>query len=179
MIRTSWLAFFGFMIFAGCSSSKPQATGDATAISPDSSGVAPLAVAATPAQCEQWTAALRGFSEKMILASQFLTTDEAYARQSDASFSEAFKFDVNLIRRQIEVIATIPDPSDASSMGMPSEVIPQLRKMADLLEANLQSGKPFSDGSGHGEQLIQMLSEINLGGRIALSMALEKAGCKM
>ena len=179
MIRSTWLAVLGLVLAAGCGSSDPAPRGDTAVLSDGSAGEVPTPVAVTPGQCQQWTDALRGFSEKMILASQFLKTDDAYAQQSDPTLNEAFRIDVALLRSQIEVISTIPDPSETSSLGKPSEVIPKLKEMADLLEANLKSGKPFSDGAGHGEKLIELLNEINLSGRIALSMALEQAGCKM
>lgn len=107
-----------------------------------------------------------------------LDSDEAYTRLTDPEIARAFRMDPDRLRRDLDVLSTLPDCASEDSICLPlSQSLPELREMADLLEANLASGRPFSDGSGGGEKLLAMAQSAAVVCLVTIEDAVEQAGC--
>jgi hypothetical protein len=68
-----------------------------------------------------------------------------------------FYLDMKKVRSDLDVLATLPDPTDAVELtfGKPSESITYFRQLVDLAESDIKTqGKPFKDTSPSGQKLI-------------------------
>jgi len=174
-----------WLVVLGCSASElPLASvgGDSTVsgTSPRQTGHASSSdqPQASPEQCQQWRESLDYLSAKILFARQTLTTDAGYADQLGGDLPADFRIDVAELRRHLGVLSNIPDPTRATGFKKPSEVLGLFTQAFDLLDTNLRSGHPFSDGSGNGERLLRLLDELHMTGRTALSIACQEAGCR-
>jgi len=108
-----------------------------------------------------------------------LDTDLAYKRLTDPEIASAFKLDPARLRRDLEVLSVLPDDDSPDAICQPwSQALPELRELADVLEANLASGKPFSDGSGGGEKLLAMAKSASVVYSVTVDDAMRRAGCQ-
>jgi hypothetical protein len=165
------------LLGVGCSAGTNE---DSAASNSDSQMSIPSSDATIerPADCERWKAAFGTVSQNTLLALQLLTSDEGYAQQRDPNLFPALKVDPAAIGSGIDVLAGVPNPSDPGPFRQPSDAVAQLREIHTLLEANLPAGTPFGDGTGDGEKLLRLLDDFNIGGRAAISSAMEKSGCR-
>jgi hypothetical protein len=107
-----------------------------------------------------------------------LDSDEAYARLTDPEVARAFRMDPVRLRHDLDVLSALPDCPTNEAIVLPlSQSLPELREMADVLEANLASGRPFSDGSGGGEKLLGMAQQAAIVSIVTVEDAIEQAGC--
>lgn len=160
---------------AGCSGEGPVPS-----VPPTSTAQAaePASRPAANVDCDALHAAHTGLSLQ-LQTMLFLNSDEAYANQQGPDILGLTKLDVARFRRDLELLATLPEPGGDNPFFKPlSTVIPQFRELADLLEVNLRSGRPFGDGSGNGEKLQKLAERLSIDGRVAISRAYEAAGCR-
>ncbi len=56
----------------------------------------------------------------------------------------------------MNVLASLPDPTNAGA-DKPSDMVRQFRQLLDLVDSNIKSGKPFTDGSGNGQRAMDLV----------------------
>jgi hypothetical protein len=60
------------------------------------------------------------------------------------------------LRANLDVIAKLPDA--VSNIGdKTSAIIATTRQVLDLIDGNAKSGKPFTDGSGNGKKVLDLV----------------------
>jgi len=150
------------------SSAVGAASTAAVAISSQASGAAtPAAVTPAPgattaaaaggaqstARCQTIGAAYMDFQvETPWLAA--LASDGAYSANTPDSPTY---INIPKVRADLDVMGTLPN----GSLGPISPAIAQIRALVDQVDANFKSGgKPFSDGSGNGQKVIDLYLKI-------------------
>ena len=59
------------------------------------------------------------------------------------------------LRADMDILATLPDTTDDAG-DKPSQMVAQVREVLDLIGSRIESGKPFSDGSGNGQKMLDL-----------------------
>ena len=79
-----------------------------------------------------------------------LASDGAYAANTPDSLTY---INIPKLRTDLDVMGTLPD----GELGPIAPAIAQIRQLVDQVDANFKSGgKPFSDGSGNGQKVIDL-----------------------
>jgi hypothetical protein len=79
-----------------------------------------------------------------------LASDGAYAANTPDSLTY---INIPKLRTDLDVMGTLPD----GELGPTAPAIAQIRQLVDQVDANFKSGgKPFSDGSGNGQKVIDL-----------------------
>ncbi len=85
-----------------------------------------------------------------------LANDGAYAANTPDSLTY---INIPKLRTDLDVIGTLPD----GELGPIAPAIVQIRQLVDQVDANFKSGgKPFSDGSGNGQKVIDLYLKLAL-----------------
>jgi hypothetical protein len=89
-----------------------------------------------------------------------LKSDDMYATLKDSLATQAGPGSFLLanpadLRADLAVLATLPDTTNENG-DKPSTMVAQVRQVLDLVDSNVQSGKPFSDGSGNGQKMLDL-----------------------
>jgi hypothetical protein len=138
-----------------------QASGAATQAAATPAAVTPAPGATTAAaggaqstaRCQTIGAAYMDFqAETPWLAA--LASDGAYSANTPDSPTY---INIPKVRADLDVLGTLPN----GSLGPISPAIAQIRQLVDQVDANFKSGsKPFSDGSGNGQKVIDLYAKI-------------------
>lgn len=131
-------------------------TAAAAVSSPATPGAATTAAAAGPqstARCQTIGAAYIDFqTETPWLAA--LASDGAYSANTPDSPTY---INIPKVQSDLDVMGTLPN----GSLGPISPAIAQIRQLVDQVDANFKSGgKPFSDGSGDGQKVMDLYLKI-------------------
>jgi hypothetical protein len=109
----------------------------------------------TKAECDKLNAALDEFGAQSFLMLG-LTDDDAYAVFQPGG---EFHVDTAALRADLAVLATLPDIAEVETQyhGKPSVMVPQFQQLLAQADANVKAGsKPFSDGSGNGQKVVDL-----------------------
>jgi hypothetical protein len=101
-----------------------------------------------------------------------IKADEDYQAAKAGTFR--FELDPPELRSAADTLAGMPEFVGEKVTAQ----VPKFRQMADLLESNLQSGKPFSDGSGNGQKLADLVDAEFVDSLSALDDAIVKNKCR-
>ncbi|MDP1562972.1 MAG: hypothetical protein Q8M16_16460 [Pirellulaceae bacterium] len=171
----------GFLVvlslLIGCNSTIPSVSDQESSATIPHSSTANTMVDAS--LCEKWKESTTYVLARTLVACQLLRDDAAYATQLEADVPALVKIDVAELRRHLQVVASIPDPSSDSSLLKPSQVVREYAAAFDLLEANLAAKTPFANGQGDGQRLQVTLESLYMKGAPALSEAVREYGCGM
>ena len=112
-------------------------------------------------------------SSQLILS---LRSDQAYAGLINNN-PGGFNLDTTSLRANLAVIAKLPDAVSESG-DKTSAIIATTRQVLDLIDRNAKSGKPFSDGSGNGQKVLDLWTPLAITQRANLALlAAFKAAC--
>lgn len=98
--------------------------------------------------------------------------DDDYQAAKAGTFR--FKLDPSELQGAVDTLAGMPEFVGEKV----SAQVPKFQQMADLLESNLQSGKPFTDGSGNGQKLADLVDKEFVDSLSALDDAIVKNKCR-
>ena len=172
------LGFLACLSFSlGCNSPIPNASDQESSATARPTSTSNALVDAS--LCEKWKESTTYVLARTLVACQLLRDDAAYATQLEADVPELVKIDVAELRRHLQVMASIPDPSSESSGLKPSQIVREYAAAFDLLEANLAAKTPFANGQGDGQRLQTTLESLYMKGAPALSEAVREYGCGM
>jgi hypothetical protein len=127
-------------------------------------------------QCRRIQAAREDLGRQMLVIIQ-LDNDEDYALATSPDTMPLFQLDVARFREDLDAIAELPDV-DAAGFPPISQVVPRFREIADLLEANLRAGRPFSGADQGGQRLKEAAHALVVEGQAAISATCDAVGCK-
>jgi hypothetical protein len=138
----------------------------------------PKSFAAKPkAECDALNTALDDFGAQSFLLTA-LTDDDAYAVFQPGG---EFHVDTTALRSDLTVLATLPDIAEVEAQyhGKPSQMVPQFRQLLAQADANVKAGsKPFSDGSGNGQKVLDLVQATMGDGRTLVFPATVAAVCQ-
>lgn len=134
---------------------------------------------ADPDQCEEWKTSATFVLVKLSLSAQVLRDDAGYATLAGPDVPEISKLDPAEIREHVQKLKSLPDPSEASSVAMPSDVLREIEEALQLMEANFAAKTPFANGSGNGQKLVDQLQSLNVKAAISLTESARECGCSL
>jgi hypothetical protein len=178
---TKWLRQVGALGILGVLAFALAACGDstsatATPIAAPSGGATTSttpAAAAANLDCPGILKALTDVNNQALLMIQ-LKDDAQYAVFTGPNAT--VKIDPVALRADADKLATLPPPIAGAVMG-PAQYADDLRKAADLLDAGIKSGKPFSDNSGTGQKLLDLANNIYAADLLNFRIASTTANC--
>ena len=133
--------------------------------------------AKTKAECAKLNTAVDDFGGQSFLLAA-LTDDDAYAVFQPGG---EFHVDTAALRADLAVLATLPDIAEVEAQyhGKPSQMVPQFRKLLDQADANVKAGsRPFSDGSGNGQKVVDLAQAAMGEGRLMVFPATVSLVCQ-
>lgn len=152
---------------AAASATKPAPAAGKTAIAASNPAANSSCAAADDAYLQF------AFSSQLIIQ---LRSDEAYAGLVGGK-GGLFNLDTAALRANLDVFAKLPDAVSESG-DKTSTVIATTRQVLDLIDSNAKSGKPFTDGSGNGQKVLDLWTPLALTQRADLALiAAFKGAC--
>ena len=82
--------------------------------------------------------------------------DDAFYTALKDNTSPVRILDTGELRAELDVLSQLPDPTKAGA-DKPSVIVRQFRQALDLVDSNIKSGKPFTDGSGNGQRAMDLI----------------------
>ena len=158
---------------AAATATLPAASGNQGAPAPKASAV-PVKNIQSSVDCAAADEAYQHFAFSTQLIIQ-LRDDRTYEALLDPT--SMFYLDTTALRADLTVLATLPDITGGQG-DKPSAIIATVRQVLDLIDSNAKSGKPFSDGSGNGQKVLDLWTPLFMTQRASSAFAdAFQAGC--
>ena len=158
---------------SAASTATPIAASNGSTPGSATGATTPAAATNSNLDCAGILKALTDLNNQALLMLQ-LNSDAQYAVFTGANAT--VKVDPVALRADADALAALP-PSIAGAVTGPSQYAEDLRKAADLLDANIKSGKPFADGSGNGQKLVDLAKDIYATDLLNFRLASTAANC--
>lgn len=138
----------------------------------------PVKNSAANADCAAADQAYQGFAfgSQLIIS---LRSDDAYSGLVNNSDNNGmFNLDTAALRADLAVLAKLPDAVGEAG-DKTSTIIATTRQVLDLIDSNAKSGKPFTDGSGNGQKVLDIWMPLAVTQRANLALvAAFSAACR-
>jgi hypothetical protein len=158
---------------AAASATVPPAPVNQGAPAPKAS-IVPVKNTQSSVDCAAADEAYQHFAFNTQLIFQ-LRDDRTYEALLDPT--SMFYLDTKALRADLTVLSTLPDITGGQG-DKPSAIISSVRQVLDLIDSNAKSGKPFSDGSGNGQKVLDLWTPLFMTQRASSAFAdAFQAGC--